>query len=170
MIVINRYDLIKTNKYRTLSVLSHEHAICPLCKSELKLIGRRNRSIIDIDCCKWMLLLRRLKCKGCGTIHHELPSLIVPYKRYTIECIEKSLFSSSKNCVCAEESTFRRWKEWLKKLINSAKKDIKMSKVEKSNRFISNLWKRNCFDKKLCFQCLLRICRNTIYKNKPVLP
>jgi hypothetical protein len=45
---------------------------------------------------KKILIIRRLQCHGCGRIHHELPDLIVPYKRYSLETIE-TVISTSKD-------------------------------------------------------------------------
>ena len=37
------------------------------------------------------LIIRRLRCRKCGRIHHELPDSIVPYKRYDADAIETKL-------------------------------------------------------------------------------
>lgn len=37
------------------------------------------------------LLIRRLRCGDCGRVHHELPDIVVPYKRYDSETIEEIL-------------------------------------------------------------------------------
>lgn len=57
------------------------------------------------------MILRRLQCKGCGKIHHELPDVVVPYKRHITETIEK-IISGNPALVCCEESTIRRIKAW----------------------------------------------------------
>ncbi|WP_391563866.1 DUF6431 domain-containing protein [Paenibacillus cremeus] len=36
-----------------------------------------------------MLVICRLRCTYCRKIHHELPSCIVPYKRYDSACVEQ---------------------------------------------------------------------------------
>ncbi|WP_369680597.1 DUF6431 domain-containing protein [Anaerovibrio lipolyticus] len=37
---------------------------------------------------KCQIKIRRLKCTGCGTLHNELPSILVPHKHYASEVIE----------------------------------------------------------------------------------
>lgn len=59
-----------------------------------------------------VLVIRRLKCKGCGRVHHELPDILVPYKRYSSESIEAVIAGDSELTVAADESTIGRWKEW----------------------------------------------------------
>lgn len=39
------------------------------------------------------LIIRRLQCDRCHQIHHELPDILVPYKRYGSEAIERVLTS-----------------------------------------------------------------------------
>ncbi|MGI6649770.1 MAG: DUF6431 domain-containing protein [Bacillota bacterium] len=35
-----------------------------------------------------VLVIRRLRCRHCHRIHHELPDILVPYKRHSSESIE----------------------------------------------------------------------------------
>jgi hypothetical protein len=51
-------------------------------------------------------------------VHHELPDIIVPYKRYSSECIEAVLTGDTALCVAADESTISRWKRWFFGLAN----------------------------------------------------
>lgn len=57
------------------------------------------------------LKIRRLKCRNCEKIHHELPDIIVPYKRHCEETIEDIVAGTDLN-VCCYESTISRIKEW----------------------------------------------------------
>ncbi|NLO47972.1 MAG: hypothetical protein GX111_06600 [Clostridiales bacterium] len=57
-----------------------------------------------------MLVIRRLRCRLCGKIHHELPDVVVPYKRHSMETVEKVI--AGDETVCCEESTIRRIKMW----------------------------------------------------------
>ena len=50
--------------------------------------GRRRRVIFDGDDNRRVLMIRRLMCRDCGRIHHELPDCVVPYKRSCAETIE----------------------------------------------------------------------------------
>ncbi len=58
---------------------------------------------------KSYLLIRRLRCENasCNHIHHELPDIIVPYKRYGAEVIDKIINGDSKELQCSEETVKR---------------------------------------------------------------
>jgi hypothetical protein len=97
-------------------VKSAEISRCPCCGSELKVCGRRKRKYIKSYGTKVTLIIRRLRCKACKKIHHELPDILVPYKRYQNECIESAI-SDVENCtVAAEQSTLYRWRKWFRDL------------------------------------------------------
>ncbi|MGI6467766.1 MAG: DUF6431 domain-containing protein [Syntrophomonadaceae bacterium] len=63
-------------------VRSLEQIACPCCSGILKAISRRKRSCIDSLGEKVILSIRRLRCVECKRIHHELPDMLVPYKRH----------------------------------------------------------------------------------------
>lgn len=50
--------------------------------------GHRLRKLIDTDGEKKILMIRRLSCGRCERLHHELPDIVVPYKRHSAETIE----------------------------------------------------------------------------------
>lgn len=52
----------------------------------------------------------------CERVHHELPDILVPYKRYDSESIEKVIGGGKAINVAADESTLSRWKRWFKEL------------------------------------------------------
>ena len=58
-----------------------------------------------------MLVIRRLRCRACGIIHHELPSIIMPYKRRSAETYEKVIAGDTAEVYC-EISTIRRIRNW----------------------------------------------------------
>lgn len=58
-----------------------------------------------------MLVIRRLKCKHCKRIHHELPDILIPYRRHSSETVEQIVDEKTED-VCCEESTIRRIKRW----------------------------------------------------------
>jgi len=53
-----------------------------------------------------------LKCSTCKRIHHELPDILVPYKRYNRESIETVITGGEVLDVAADDSTINRWKRW----------------------------------------------------------
>lgn len=61
-----------------------------------------------------MLIIRRLRCVACLKIHHELPDLLIPYKRYEAESIEQIVDATGPIDVAVDESTLTRWREWFR--------------------------------------------------------
>ncbi|MGI6334425.1 MAG: DUF6431 domain-containing protein [Saccharofermentanales bacterium] len=105
-------SLLKRPK-REFFVRSLERIPCPCCNSlEMKVIGSRKRKYINLEGSKNTLIIRRLKCQHCTRIHHELPAILVPYKRYNSECIETVISRDEPNTVPADESTLLRWRKW----------------------------------------------------------
>jgi len=45
--------------------------------------------IIDSGGTPMTMIIWRLRCEQCGKVHHELPDVVVPYKRHCAETIEK---------------------------------------------------------------------------------
>jgi len=118
MIMIERYRLVsdETDKNK-FYVKSEEISICPLCShSGLKVIGSRKRKALNNCSEKMIIVIRRLKCPNCERIHHELPNILVPYKRYTSECVE-AIIDNKEAAISCEDSTIRRIKEWFKCLM-----------------------------------------------------
>jgi hypothetical protein len=75
-------------------------------------IGSRKRVWYQSSGDRATLIIRRLYCKACAKIHHELPDLLVPYKRYDAESIEGALSELGDKDIAADESTLFRWKTW----------------------------------------------------------
>ncbi len=91
---------------------SEEQNFCPCCSGNLKVVGSRERKCIEGSGEKMVLVIRRLRCTQCKRIHHELPDMLVPYKRHTRKSIEEVIIEYSNLSVSADESTLRRWKSW----------------------------------------------------------
>lgn len=119
MIILAKYSLIRDRENSTIcNVKSEEESICPICGSpELNVIGSRKRKALQGDGGAMILVLRRLRCMNCRRIHHELPDLLVPYKRYCGAVIEAVLDDSATE-VCCENSTIARIKSWFGGLSN----------------------------------------------------
>jgi len=94
-----------------LFVQSNETGVCPICGEPLFLRGWRLRGLIEADGEKRALFIRRLRCSGCGRIHHELPDCVVPYKRHCAETIEEIAGGITGGTPC-EERTLRRITAW----------------------------------------------------------
>ena len=94
-------------------VRSLEPFFCPCCHSnERTIIGSRNRRIIESDGNVKVIRIRRLKCKACKQIHHELPDVVFPYKRHEVKSIEAVLEDAPLLSIPADGATIRRWKIW----------------------------------------------------------
>ncbi|MCL6611609.1 MAG: DUF6431 domain-containing protein [Peptococcaceae bacterium] len=63
-------------------VRSGEQISCPCCNGPLKVCGSRRRKYVNGTGDTIVLVIRRLRCRNCGRLHHELPDILVPYKRY----------------------------------------------------------------------------------------
>ncbi len=85
---------------------------CPCCQGALVVIGSRSRTWIRSSGEKAKLIIRRLRCQNCRRIHHELPDLLVPYRRYESASMEHAIEDSAATDVAADESTLYRWRQW----------------------------------------------------------
>lgn len=93
-------------------VRSTEQPICPVCDCDLFVIGSRERKGRKPTGEQIKYIIRRLRCEGCKRVHHELPDLFVPYKRYEASCIESVLTEGHNTDVAADNSTLYRWRLW----------------------------------------------------------
>ncbi len=99
-------------------VKSGEQHRCPCCGGVLKVIGSRKRGCIKDTGEHMVLMIRRLRCEPCNRVHHELPDILVPYKRHCSRSIEAVVSGGKGLSVAADESTINRWKQWFKDLAN----------------------------------------------------
>ncbi len=116
MIILSKYNMDQISEQHYY-IRCKEHILCPCCGGQIKVIGSRIRKYINNAGEKVHLVIRRLRCRNCKRVHHELPDILVPYKRYESSSIENVLVSSSNSTVTAEESTIYRWKIWFNHLI-----------------------------------------------------
>jgi len=99
-------------------VRSAEQNPCPCCGKRLKVIGSRRRKCINGAGETIVLVIRRLRCLHCGRVHHELPDILVPYKRYGSEDIEAVVSGNTVLTVTADESTLCHWRSWFRERAN----------------------------------------------------
>ena len=78
----------------------------------MTVIGSKKRCMRESDGGSKTLIIRRLKCFHCHRIHHELPDMIVPYKRHCADTVEEILTGTEKETYPCETSTARRLKIW----------------------------------------------------------
>jgi len=122
MVIVSKYNLFEKTPGE-IFVKSFEIIPCPCCGETLGVCGSRHRGFVNSSGDKVLLVIRRLRCKGCNKIHHELPDIIVPYKRHCSESIESTI-SAAALTIPADEKTIRCWIAWLNYLIDYLSKCI----------------------------------------------
>lgn len=108
MIIISNYR--QEHKNGMIYIRSEEESVCPICQSSLKVIGSRHRVVVRHGF-QQTLVIRRLRCHRCMVIHHELPDILIPYKRhcaYTIDMV----FMDNENKATPNMSTAYRIRRW----------------------------------------------------------
>ena len=110
MIVCKNYSLSWDSKANAYAVRSKDDPVCPMCFLLMSGYDRRKRKMIDSSGSEITLIIRRLKCPGCGRIHAELPDCLIPQKHYSADTIADALDSTPSTCP-ADDSTIRRWKK-----------------------------------------------------------
>ena len=110
MIIIKQY-MLEEDEAGCFHVRSCEVNVCPICGHAVFVIGTRKRKCIKEDGERLMLIIRRLRCKDCRIIHHELPDILIPYKRHCADTVEK-VISGNDGDVCCESRTINRIKIW----------------------------------------------------------
>ena len=97
-------------------MIRHGERCCPKCGGELSGYDHVKRKIRVENGERQEILIKRFKCKRCGTIHSELPDTILPYKQYRADIVKG--FQAGKlstanldyeNYPC--ELTVERWKK-----------------------------------------------------------
>ena len=110
MVIIIQYQE-ERDENGMIHIISEEKIACPICVGVLKVIGSRRRGQFDSAGNKETLIIRRLRCQSCRTIHHELPDRVIPYKRHCAETVEK-IVSGDVEDVCCDFLTESRIRSW----------------------------------------------------------
>lgn len=106
MIVISDYTIVEKDGLH--HVHSNETLPCPICQGKMRLLGTKRRKVQRADGTWMILLIRRFYCYPCKRIHHELPDILVPYKRHAAESIESVINEDEELPAAMEESTIKR--------------------------------------------------------------
>jgi hypothetical protein len=92
-------------------VKADEIVDCPLCNGDLKYRDSVFRNLKDLASEVMRLLLRRLLCLTCKTLHRELPDIVQPYKHYSSDVIQAVIDEEEETSQCAaDNATIKRWK------------------------------------------------------------
>ncbi len=79
--------------------------------SVLKVVGSRDRKVLLSEGEHLVYRIRRLRCDTCSKLHHELPDVVVPYKRYSSEIIA-SVIDAPEDAPL-NDTTIRRMHHWM---------------------------------------------------------
>lgn len=113
MVIISNYEE-SVNKSGEICIKTTEKSVCPICAGNLKVIGIRRRCVVKAEDEKKIYRIRRLRCvESCRKIHHELPDIIIPYKRHSAETIEK-IDEGDIDGLSMESSTITRLRKFIK--------------------------------------------------------
>lgn len=86
--------------------------------------------LLEADGSESTLIIRRLFCSRCNRTHHELPGVIVPYKRYSCEVIEGILSKKeelpSYPCETSSMLRIRLWFSLLRKYLEQVVEALKL--------------------------------------------
>ena len=97
-------------------ILGGGDACCPICIGRLIGYGWRQRVMIESDGSTKILNIHRLQCANCNRIHHELPDILIPYKRHCAETIINIIDGNQNEDVICDDSTINRILVWWKAL------------------------------------------------------
>ena len=111
MIILSRSQYRLEERGGIFIVIATATLLCPVCGGMLSLLCRRLRGAISPNGNKVLYMIRRMRCAGCGKIHHELPDCLVPYKRHCAETIE-NIIADNTECAPCEPGFVRRIKAW----------------------------------------------------------
>jgi hypothetical protein len=109
LIIVKQYSLEESEE--GYYVRTCEIHVCPICGHVLYVIGTRKRKLIKEDGEIQVLIIRRLRCKDCRAIHHELPDIVIPYKRHCANTVER-IINGDDSEACCEGRTIDRIKKW----------------------------------------------------------
>ena len=110
MVIISNYLLEAVGG--KIYVRAKESSVCPVCTAGLKVIGSKWRKAIGLDGTQQTYVIRRLRCTACNKIHHELPDLLVPYKRHYADTIEQAVDEEEDAKTGLKSSTISRLRQW----------------------------------------------------------
>ena len=114
-------------------VRADEQLNCPSCdSSDLIRKGWRSRKLITNMGSSLLFFIQRVRCKGCGKIHHVLPDTIVLYKRFDVKTIEAVIDGNPEQVLCElEEQEVYRIKTWWRYMVRYISKKASVVFVRK---------------------------------------
>lgn len=68
-------------------MINSNQSSCPKCGAELKYYDSVRRIVRSKMRKTRKVIIRRMRCNRCGSLHRELPDFLFPYKQYESEII-----------------------------------------------------------------------------------
>lgn len=109
MVTINDFTIKYDHDEGGYKVTTYETLYCPLCGGRLSGYDTRRRHIVDAAGDTYWLLLPRLRCTNCKSLHVAAPPFIRPKKHYAAAVIADVQAGHTDQCP-ADNSTIRRWR------------------------------------------------------------
>ena len=128
MVIINEYRKERREDGK-IYIISEEESACPICFGAFFVIGIRDRRTIDSSGFKEILVIRRLRCYDCRKIHHELPDMVVPYKRHCTETIENVVAGEVVD-ICCDFVTEYRIRSWWVSMLSYFEKALTSLRIK----------------------------------------
>jgi len=130
MVIISSFELdfkIENGEKYYFCVKIENRVPCPKCSKRLKYRDSVHRTFKEEGGDKNNLIIRRLKCCVCSSLHRELPDFLSPYKHYTTDTIENVVDEviDSEDFDYPSEATMIRWKEWISRNIDNINGHLK---------------------------------------------
>ena len=153
MIILNdkkSNNFFKNILYKYENSLNIPYIVCSICGSS-KLIKwgsyTRNVCYIDNNILKnKCIIIRRVKCKGCGHTHALLPSFIIPYKIYLLDVILNSLIYKDSTLTISFDvidkwnKQFNKFLPYLKTMLKKQDKYLIIKTLLKDIKYYYNLF------------------------------
>lgn len=86
-------------------MVKNENDLCPKCGGQTKYYDYVIRTVKIPDGKKIKMLLSRVKCVECKSVHRVIPEDLIPYKQYSKQVVE----STEEYLDYPSESTVKRW-------------------------------------------------------------
>lgn len=69
-------------------MITNDVMVCPICGGELTYYDKVKRILRTKGNVKQIVIIRRMKCLKCKSVHRELPDYIMPYKHYEASIVK----------------------------------------------------------------------------------
>ncbi len=101
-------------------ILSKDRPSCPICCCEMHIHSKYQRNFL-FDEQLIILIIIRLRCIECRSVHAVIPDYVAPYRKEPLEVIrensqENISVQEAADNICCDERTIQRWRQRYKKI------------------------------------------------------